>query len=201
MVQIIHRGQHLYRHKSQEVTYTTTADASVKNVKQALDSLYSTVGGLQWKDPVATKSALPLSGNTVNDARVVQDDGDGKAAIYVCTSTTGSTVDDQWTKIADVDWQGSETKALTSADSPYSVTTPYNTFLCDTSSGAITVNLPAGSSNQDKTITVKKTTNDTNQITISPNGSDTIDGDSSLVIGGYQASVTMVMNGTNWYII
>ena len=199
MVQIIHKGQHLYRHKAQEVNYTIASDPSIKNVKEALDSLYSTVGGLQWKDPVATKSALPLTGNTVNDARVVQDDGDGKAAIYVCVATTG-TVDDQWIKIADVDWQGSETIRITNTDSPYSVSN-YNTVLADTSSGAITINLPACSSNKDKTVTIKKTTNDTNQITITPNGTDEIDGDTSVILGGYNSAIVMVSDGTTWNII
>ena len=67
-------------------------------------------GSLQWKDPVdRTNSAygsgavLPVTLNVVNDARMVRDDGDGKPAQYVCVSATG-TYDQQWKKIADVDW-------------------------------------------------------------------------------------------------
>ena len=60
-------------------------------------------GSLNWKDPVATPSALPISGNELNDARMVSNDGDGKAAQYVCVATTGA-YSVQWQKIADVDW-------------------------------------------------------------------------------------------------
>jgi len=56
---------------------------------------------------VATKATLPLSGNAVGDQRVVFDDGDGKQAVYACIATTG-TVDQQWAKIADVDWMSEE---------------------------------------------------------------------------------------------
>lgn len=56
-----------------------------------------------WKPAVATKAALPTTSNTVGDMRVVANDGDGKSAMYRCKATTGS-VDDQWEKIADLDW-------------------------------------------------------------------------------------------------
>jgi len=61
------------------------------------------MASVHWKAPVTTKSALPLTGNTLNDARIVQDDGDGSPAQYICVSTSGD-IDDQWVKIADVDW-------------------------------------------------------------------------------------------------
>ncbi len=60
-------------------------------------------GSLNWKDPVATPNALPISGNELNDARMVSNDGDGKVAQYVCIATTGTYLT-QWQKIADVDW-------------------------------------------------------------------------------------------------
>ncbi|MEA2037189.1 MAG: hypothetical protein U9O94_06765, partial [Nanoarchaeota archaeon] len=107
MVQIIHKGQHLLRHKSQEVGYTNVSQPGIVTVKGAIDDIYTSLSSvLSWQAPVATPADLPLTGNTINDARVVQDDGDGGAAIYVCIATTG-TLSDQWQKIADVDWGGS----------------------------------------------------------------------------------------------
>jgi len=200
MVQIIHKGQHLLRHKSQEVGYTNSTYPTVLNVKTALDEAFSLIGTvLSWKEPVATKAALPIVDNTLNDARVVQDDGDGKAAIYVCVATTG-TIAQQWTKIADVDWQGTESITITSTDSPYTVA-EYNIILADTSSGDITVVLPASASSKDKSYTVKKITNDTGQITVDPNASETIDGDTTKVIGQYRAAMKVVCDASNWYII
>ena len=102
--QIIHRGQHPYKHKSQEVTYINGTYPAITDVKQALDKAFSLIGQvLSWQTPVANKAALPLTGNSVNDARMVEDDGDGKPAMYVCIATAGN-VDAQWLKIADVDW-------------------------------------------------------------------------------------------------
>jgi hypothetical protein len=60
-----------------------------------------------WKPSVANRAALPLTGNTINDQRVVLDDGDGKQSVYICKATTG-TVDAQWGKIGDVDWMTEE---------------------------------------------------------------------------------------------
>ena len=98
-VQITHKGQHLLRHKSQDVGYTNGSHPTTLTVKAALDALYLAVGGaLYWKDPVANKAALPLASNTVNDARVVQDDGGGIPTIYVCIATAGG-VDVQWIKV------------------------------------------------------------------------------------------------------
>ena len=60
-----------------------------------------------WKTPVATKSALPVTGNSLGDNRVVLDDGDGKQAVYTCVATTG-TYTQQWSKVGDVDWMTEE---------------------------------------------------------------------------------------------
>jgi hypothetical protein len=200
MVQIIHKGQHLLRHKAQEVGYTNATYPSIINVKTALDEAFTLIGTvLSWQAPVADRASLPLTGNVVNDARVVQDDGDGSAAIYVCIATTG-TVDQQWIKIADVDWQGTETVTITNTDSPYTADV-YNVILADTSAGDITVVLPASATSKDKSYTVKKITNDSGQITVDPNASETIDGDTTKVIGQYRAAMKVVCDASNWHII
>lgn len=57
-----------------------------------------------WKTPVATPANLPLTGNEIGDVREVMNDGDGKLAWYACEATTG-TLEQQWEKIGDADWQ------------------------------------------------------------------------------------------------
>ncbi len=199
-VQVTHKGQHLLRHKAQDIGYINASYPSAINVKLALDEAFTLIGTvLSWQAPVANKAALPLTGNVVNDARVVQDDGDGKAAIYVCIATSG-TVDQQWLKIADVDWQGEETVNIDQTDSPYTASLK-NTILVDTSGGAVTINLPAVASNVDKVYYVKKITSDTNQITIDGNASETIDGALTQVIGQYLATLKIVSDGIAWHII
>lgn len=56
-----------------------------------------------WKPAVANRSNLPLAGNTLNDMRVVVNDGDGHPAIYTCIATSGL-LDQQWAKLADLDY-------------------------------------------------------------------------------------------------
>jgi hypothetical protein len=58
------------------------------------------------KPAVANQAALPTVGNSINDYRVVNDDGDGKAAGYRWEQREGE-ASPSWHKIADVDW-GSE---------------------------------------------------------------------------------------------
>jgi hypothetical protein len=60
-----------------------------------------------WKTPVANQAALPVTGNSLGDNRVVLDDGDGKQAVYTCVATTG-TYEQQWSKVGDVDWMTEE---------------------------------------------------------------------------------------------
>lgn len=102
--QILHRGQHLLRHKANELGYQIDSDPSIHSVQGALDNLYSLVSTVfSWKSPVATQGDLPIVENSVNDARIVQDDGDGKPAMYVCVATVG-VYSDQWKKLADIDF-------------------------------------------------------------------------------------------------
>ena len=58
-----------------------------------------------WKEAVASYSVLPITGNDINDMRIVADDGDGKTSMYRCYSNIDSDpIASQWEKIADLDW-------------------------------------------------------------------------------------------------
>ncbi len=73
-VQIIHRAQHLYRHNAAEINYSNAGlDASVKNVKQAVDSLVSAIGNIDIsqleQDILALQNAL--NGLTASEVALV----------------------------------------------------------------------------------------------------------------------------------
>jgi hypothetical protein len=55
------------------------------------------------KTAVADVASLPSVGNVINDMRVVQDDGDGKAASYRWELREGES-SASWHKIYDMDW-------------------------------------------------------------------------------------------------
>lgn len=88
-------GDHI--HDDRYYTETELQSSGSSNVHWDNITNAPSFGDVQWQDPVPDVASLPSSGNTVNDVRLVQDDGDGKPAQYTWDGT-------QWIKIADVDW-------------------------------------------------------------------------------------------------
>lgn len=85
-------------------------------------------------------------------------------------------------------------------DSP-SVTTD-EVVLVDTSTiaAAVTINLPVGVANARLTIKDMGLAG-THSITINPNGAETIEGAASYVISANYGQVTLLFNGTVWYVV
>ena len=95
--------------------------------------------------------------------------------------------------------------AITDSNSPYTATYTNSIISCDTTSGAITINLPAaGATNVGAgfVLTVKDQagTTGSNNITLDPNGSETIDGSATAVMTVNWSSLTIYSNGSNWFI-
>ena len=90
--------------------------------------------------------------------------------------------------------------SIVNTDSPYSLTSSTRTLLCDTSSGAITVNLPAASGNSGLSFIIKLTTSG-NTLTIDGNASETIDGATAHELRADSEFVKIVCDGTNWQIV
>lgn len=70
---------------------------------------------------------------------------------------------------------------------------------CDASGGAFTITLPAASGNTGVTFMIKKTDSSVNTVSVS--SSDTIDGLTSQSIATQYQAITVVSNGTVWWII
>lgn len=100
--EIWNQTQHPYKHSLADFAYSNPALPGVSDVNGALNwafkVLYPTA-----KAAVATPAALPALGNTLNDYRVVLDDGDGNQAGYRWEQREGD-VSPQWYKIYDFDW-------------------------------------------------------------------------------------------------
>ena len=95
--------QHPYKHSLNDFLYANPSlPASIITLQGSLDYLYAVLYP-QTKAAVANSAALPLIGNTINDFRVVNDDGDGKAAAYRWEQREGEAVA-SWHKIYDFDW-------------------------------------------------------------------------------------------------
>jgi len=87
------------------------------------------------------------------------------------------------------------------ADSPYSVAASDTIIFCNATGGNMTVTLPSAASHTGRNLTVKRTNTTANTVTVG-SAAGTIDGAASYIIpGGTLNSITVVSDGTNWYII
>jgi hypothetical protein len=100
--QIWNANQHPFRHTLDEFAYINSALPGISSVSGALDYITAVLYP-QSLPAVATPAALPAVGNTINDMRVVTDDGDGKAASYRWEQREGE-ASASWHKIYDLDW-------------------------------------------------------------------------------------------------
>lgn len=74
------------------------------------------------------------------------------------------------------------------------------TIFADSTSTNITINLPSAGDCDGRVYVIKKVVN-ANSVTIEPNGSETIDSDSNLVLTGKGSHVVIQSDGGNWQII
>ena len=98
--------------------------------------------------------------------------------------------------IFNITWQ-------TVATTPYAVTGHRIGLLVSSSVGAITINLPSAAAYNGETIYIKDNDGSasTNNITVVPDGAQTIDGDASLTIDGDYSGVQIKSDGTDWKIV
>ena len=91
--------------------------------------------------------------------------------------------------------------SINNSHSPYSITATDHIILADSFGGAITINLPACSSNSGRIIIVKDVGAGagSNNITISRNGSDQIDGSVSIAIDTNRGYVQLVCDGSQFW--
>ena len=76
----------------------------------------------------------------------------------------------------------------------------YFTVLCDASSGTVTINLPTGAGYTGTVFNIK-CIDDTNTVTITPDGTDEIDAVNSSITLVQDEVITIQYDGSNWWII
>lgn len=96
------QAQHPLKHTLSDFAYTNEALPGVTDVNSAINWIIKVLYP-NAQDSVATPAALPATGNTLNDYRVVLDDGDGKQAGYRWEQREGD-VAAKWYKVFDFDW-------------------------------------------------------------------------------------------------
>jgi hypothetical protein len=173
---------------STTLTYTGTLDLSGATV--TYDSQVATLTGTQTlTNKTLTSPTLdtptvnsPVLNGTLSGTAFLDEDGltsNSDTAVpsqqsvknYVDTATSASAV---WNDVV----------YLTNADSPRTILNSETgkLFAVDTSGGNVTINFPTIAGNGTLVVAIKKTTSDTNVITVNPGGTDTIDGQASFSI-------------------
>jgi hypothetical protein len=93
------------------------------------------------------------------------------------------------------------TYATSTKTSNYTITGTDVVIFANANSGAVAITLPTASSVSGYRFIVKRTDASANGCTVIRSGSDTIDGATSLSLDLQYTAVTVVSNGSNWYII
>jgi hypothetical protein len=89
---------------------------------------------------------------------------------------------------------------ITDSDSPYTILITDDIILCDTDSGAVTANLPAGT--DEERHTVKNTGSAGNNVTLAPDGTEDLEGENANeTIGDAESFQVIYETMEGWRII
>lgn len=90
---------------------------------------------------------------------------------------------------------------IVSKTGAYTATATDHTILCNATSAAFTITLPASSGATRRRYVIKKTDSSANAVTIDGNASETIDGATTYALNNQYESVEIQCDGSNWHII
>lgn len=90
-------------------------------------------------------------------------------------------------------------EAIISPTGDTTLTLDDDMVLVDTSGGAVTITLPPAADAVNKVYTIKNADTGANAVTVDGDGSETIDGSTTAVLGALD-SITIVSDGTEWWI-
>lgn len=137
----------------------------------ALQSTVPVVNG-QWIIPLGVaKDSTNLVINSAGSATAVLISGSGSGTYFNVASTSAN----------------------------ITLTDTNDVVLASAASGAITITLPSPTSG--KQLTIKKTDSTVNSVTVSPSGGQTIDGGASYSLNTQYQSISLVTDGSNWYLV
>lgn len=91
--------------------------------------------------------------------------------------------------------------AVSDITSSLVLTTNYNVLNVDASGGNVTITLPALADMNNEDFVIRKVDSSSNQVIIDPNGAETINGDTTLVIVNQYSAAHIISGDTEWGII
>ena len=91
--------------------------------------------------------------------------------------------------------------AIDDNDSPYTVLIADAFVASDATSGAITAVLPAAATATGLIYEIKKIDASANAVTVDGDGAETIDGSATQILSSQYDSITVISDGTEWWIL
>jgi hypothetical protein len=73
--------------------------------------------------------------------------------------------------------------------------------VCNATSGVVTMTLPAAAASQGRKLVAKKIDASANAVTVDGNGAETVDGAASVSITAQYDSVSVISDGTTWWVV
>ena len=142
--------------------------------------------------------------DVVNQAGITIEGGSGDDITFQYNSTSGNMElkkgSDVMTLIANISGASTETVQTISADATLNLGNG-TIVLCNASSGNVTITLPAASGNSGKIVKFKRTDSSGNSVILDGNASETIDGEATVTMSSAFAALSLVCNGTAWFIM
>lgn len=157
--------------------------------------------------PVSTAQQSALDGKV--DKSTVTTKGDILAATASATvarlgvGSNGQVLTADSLQTTGVKWATpttTNTHSIVSKSANYTATTSDEIILVSASGGGVTITLPTAVGNTNQ-YTVKKTDSSGNTVTLATTSSQTIDGGTTAVLRVQYASISVVSDNSNWYII
>ena len=128
-------------------------------------------------------------------------DGAGSVEALPVGSTNGHVLLVDTTQAAKVRWGNPSGLAATvTKTANYTATADDHTIRVDTTSGNVTISLPAAASSVGRIFYIKKVAA-ANTVTIDPSGSETIDGSSTATLSSNYEHTVVQSNGTSWDVL
>jgi hypothetical protein len=151
--------------------------------------IYSTGNDFVIGNGTASKNVIFFNGGyaTSNEKLRIHSSGN----IGVSTSTPTSTLH----------VTGSVAGSITTKTANYTATATDYTIVCNNTSGAITITLPAASGCSGRIYNIKKASAALNNVVIDPNASETIDGAATRTLTVQYEGVLIQSDGSNWFVI
>ena len=144
---------------------------------------------------VVTNGDLYIT-NYANDKDIIlqSDDGSGGSTTYLQCHGDRETVKHH---------RGVEYNTVLSNDSNYTVTSANHVVIFHDLSASRTLTIPTAQCNLGRVLIIKERDGyaSSNNIVIDPEGSTTIDGAANYTISTNRGSVTLISDGSNWFVI